>query len=156
MEKALIGAAGEHLVLSRLLRREILASLSTFNAAKYDILVNSKTKNSPALIQVKTTSQNKSTWQMRPEDAENSDKNFYYCFVDLSSSPEKIYVIPSKIVCRVLVESDKAWMAKPKKDGSKKAEHKRRMLKNHFSLPVKSAPPGWMDKYLEKWSQFER
>lgn len=155
IETSLIGAAGEHLVISRLLRRGILASQSPFNASRYDILVNSKKKKTPVLIQVKTTSQSKSNWQMKPEDAENSDRNFYYCFVDLSSKPEKVYVIPSKKVCEVLVEADKAWMAKPRKDGAKKGEHKRRMLKNEFILDIKSAPDGWMNKYLEKWEVFE-
>lgn len=155
IEKNLIGAAGEHLVVSRLLRRGILASQSPFNASRYDILVNSKQNKTPVLIQVKTTSQSKSNWQMKPEDAENSDKNFYFCFVDLSCAPEKVYVIPSKKVCQVLVEADKVWMDKPRKDGTKKGEHKMRMLKNRFILDIKSAPDGWMDKYLEKWEVFE-
>lgn len=156
IETSLIGAAGEHLVLSRLLIRGILASQSPFNASRYDILVNSKNKKTPVLIQVKTTSQGKSNWQMKPEDAENSDRNFYYCFVDLSSKPEKVYVIPSKKVCEVLIEADKTWMAKPRKDGAKKSEHKRRMLKNEFILDIKGAPNGWMNKYLEKWEVFSR
>ncbi len=156
IQTSLIGAAGEHLVLSRLLRKGVLASQSPFNASRYDILVNTRRNQTPVLVQVKTTSQGKSNWQMKPEDANSSDKNFYYCFVDLSSEPEKVYVIPSKKVSQVLVEADKAWMSKPRKDGTKKAEHKMRMLKNKFILDIKSAPDGWMDKYLEKWEVFTR
>jgi len=156
IQTSLIGAAGEHLVLSRLLRKGVLASQSPFNASRYDILVNTKGNKTPVLIQVKTTSQGKSNWQMKPEDANSSDKNFYYCFVDLSSEPEKVYVVPSKKVSQVLVEADKAWMSKPRKDGTKKAEHKMRMLKNKFILNIKSAPDGWMDKYLERWEVFTK
>ena len=47
-------------------------------------------------------------------------------------------------------------MSKPRKDGTKKAEHKMRMLKNKFILDIKSAPDGWMDKYLEKWEVFTK
>jgi hypothetical protein len=156
IQTSLIGAAGEHLVLSRLLRKGVLASQSPFNASRYDILVNTRRNQTPVLIQVKTTSQGKSNWQMKPEDANSSDKNFYYCFVDLSTEPEKVYVVPSKKVSQVLVEADKAWMSKPRKDGTKKAEHKMRMLKNKFILDIKSAPDGWMDKYLEKWEVFTK
>ena len=39
-DKNLIGAAGEHLVLSRLLSLGLLVSKSPFNAFKADILVN--------------------------------------------------------------------------------------------------------------------
>jgi len=156
IETSLIGAAGEHLVLSRLLRKGLLASQSPFNASRYDILVNTTRNKTPVLIQVKTTSKGKSHWQMKPDDANNSEKNFYYCFVDLSSIPEKVYVVPSKKVSQVLVEADKVWMSRPRKDGKKKAEHKMRMLKNNFILDIKSAPNGWMDKYLEKWEVFTK
>jgi hypothetical protein len=27
------------------------------------------------------------------------------------------------------------------------------MLKNEFVMDIKSAPDGWMDKYLENWDQ---
>jgi hypothetical protein len=37
------------------------------------------------------------------------------------------------------------------KDGSKRVEHKYRLLKNNFGTTVKSAPNGWMDGYLENW-----
>jgi hypothetical protein len=45
-------------------------------------------------------------------------------------------------------------MKKPMKDGSKRTKHQGRKLKNKFIVDIKSAPDGWMDKYLEKWDVF--
>ena len=50
----LVGAAGEHLVLSRLLNRQYLAAQAPPGAAKVDILVNHLDDKPPRLIQVKT------------------------------------------------------------------------------------------------------
>jgi hypothetical protein len=90
---------------------------------------------------------------MKPEHASTADPDLMYCFVDMYSLPEKIYVVPSKVIAKVLTEADKVWMSKPRKDGKEKAEHKLRMLKNEFIMDIKSAPDGWMDKYLENWDQ---
>jgi hypothetical protein len=152
IEKNLVGAAGEHLVLSRLLRRGLLAAQSPRGAKKADIIVHPIDGGSTWLIQVKTKlKSSKTEWIMKPEHATTVDSDLIYCFVDLHSSPEKIYVVPSKVVAKVLTDADKVWMDKPRRDGKEKAEHKLRMLKNEFMLDVKSAPDGWMEKYLEKW-----
>ena len=50
----LVGAAGEYLVLSRLLNRQYLAAQAPPGAAKVDILVNHLDGKPPRLIQVKT------------------------------------------------------------------------------------------------------
>jgi len=51
----------------------------------------------------------------------------------------------------VLKEADKAYMKKPKSDGSIRTSHSRRMLKPSFLVDIPSAPDGWMERYLEKW-----
>ena len=151
-DKNLIGAAGEYLVLSRLLQRGILASLSPFNAFKADILVNPVNGGMASYIQVKTTTKvNKSEWNVSEKDLNHDDKNMFYCFVELNSNPQRIFVIPARKVSQVLIDSDRAYMKKPMKDGSIRTEHKYRLLKNNFGTNVKSAPSGWMDEYLEKW-----
>ena len=103
VDKQLIGAAGEHLVLSRLLQRGILASLSPFNAFKADILVNPLNGGSASYIQVKTTTKvNKSEWNVSEKDLKHNDKNMFYCFVELNSSPQRVFVIPARKVSQVL------------------------------------------------------
>ena len=151
-DKNLIGAAGEYLVLSRLLQRGILSSLSPFHACKADILVNPVNGGDASYIQVKTTTKvNKSEWNVSEKDLKQNDKNMFYCFVELNSSPQRVFVIPARKVSQVLIDSDRAYMKKPMKDGSKRTEHKYRLLKNNFGTNVKSAPSGWMDEYLENW-----
>ena len=51
-DKNLVGAAGEHLVLSRLLSKGILAAQAPRGARKADILVNHLDGKPPCLIQV--------------------------------------------------------------------------------------------------------
>ena len=87
IEKNLVGAAGEHLVLSRLLRRGLLAAQSPRGAKKADIIVHPIDGGTPWLIQVKTKlKSSKTEWIMKPEHATTVDLDLIYCFVDLHLS----------------------------------------------------------------------
>ena len=105
IENALIGAAGEHLVLSRLLSRGILASLSPRNAYKADILVNPTDGGKPLLIQVKARTGKGPTkrWTMKSKHEAMTDSNLFYCFVDLSEEHPSVYVIPAKVVASLVL-----------------------------------------------------
>ena len=152
-DKNLTGAAGEHLVLSRLLSRGILASQAPRGTRKADILVNPLDGRKPRLIQVKTTIAEKGAlgWKMKDEHMTDTSSDLIYCFVDFRSSPERVFVIPAKKVAEVSIAVDKAWMKKPKQDGSKREKNMWRMIKPSFYVKTEVAPEGWMDKYLEKW-----
>ncbi len=152
-DKNLTGAAGEHLVLSRLLSRGILASQAPRGTRKADILVNPLDGGKPKLIQVKSTSSGSGAigWKMKDEHMTEKSADLIYCFVDFRSKPEKVYVVPAKKVAEILVAVDKAWMKKPMKDGSKREKNMWRMIKPKFIVKTEVAKPGWMDKYLEKW-----
>ena len=152
-ENIFIGASGEHLVLSRLYSLRILASLAPPNAPEVDILVNPVDGNTSKLIQVKSTESTGKNrgWPMRDEHLDLTSPKLFYCFVELSSRPQNIFIIPSRVVAQVLKEADKAYMKKPKSDGSIRTSHSRRMLKPSFLVDIPSAPDGWMERYLEKW-----
>lgn len=152
-DKQLIGAAGEHLVLSRLLRLGILASLAPRGTRMADILVNPLDGGKPLLIQVKTRlyGPKNGGWKMDDKHMSETSNNLFYCFVDLQTFPELVYVVPAKKVAQVLIEADKSWMNKPMRDGSKRTKNMWRMIKPSFIVDVNSAPKGWMDKYLENW-----
>ena len=158
IQTQLVGAAGEHLVLSRLLSRGILAAQAPQGTRKADIIVHPLDGGTPWLIQVKTrlTGPSGSGWKL--DDAHMAEKstNLMYCFVDLQTVPERVYVVPSKKVAQVLIEADKEWMRKPMRDGSKRTKNMWRKIKPNFILKLKSAPDGWMDKYLENWEQLEK
>jgi hypothetical protein len=153
IQTQLVGAAGEHLVLSRLLRLGILAAQAPQGTRKADIIVHPLDGGTPWLIQVKTRLKGSEGggWKLDDKHMSEVSPNLIYCFVDLQSSPEKVYVVPSKKVSQILIEADREWMKKPMRDGSKRTKNMWRMIKPKFILNLKSAPPGWMDKYLEAW-----
>jgi len=76
-DKNLVGAAGEHLVLSRLLSKGILAAQAPRGARKADILVNHLDGKPPCLIQVKTRSGSGANtgWHMGEKHEEVKDKD---------------------------------------------------------------------------------
>jgi hypothetical protein len=152
-DKNLIGAAGEHLVLSRLLSKEILAAPAPRGTRKADILVMHLDAGEPSLIQVKTQSgpEARKTWMMSKKHEEETHNHFFYCFVDMNNEFSKIYVIPSIKVATVIKEDYRVWLATPGKNGREHKATDMRTLCYHYDEGLKSAPIGWMDEYLERW-----
>lgn len=154
-DKQLIGAAGEHLVLSRLLTRGLLASLAPRGTRKADILVNPLDGGRPFLIQVKTRSGNDKNfnWAMTKKAEEIVEKDIFYCFVNLDPQHPDVYVIPAKLVASIVKEHHANWLATPGKNGKVHKDSDMRTLEYKYKTKIKNAPEGWMDKYLENWEQ---
>lgn len=153
-DKNLVGAAGEHLVLSRLLSEGILAAPAPRGARKADILVNYLDGKLPCLIQVKTRKglDADSGWHMGEKHEEIKDEDLYYCFVAIDEGKNLVYIIPATKVSEVVEDSHNTWLKTPGAKGQKHNETKMRFIKNRYGgLSVKSAPDGWMDEYLEAW-----
>jgi hypothetical protein len=152
-DKALIGAAGEHLVLSRLLARGLLASQAPRGTRKADILVNPLDDGKPRLIQVKTRSQKAKTlsWAMSEKSEHTSEPDLFFCFVDISKVQPDVYVIPSFLVAAILKEDHSTWMAVPAKNGEAHNDNSMRRLTSDYKGRLKTAPEGWIDRYLEAW-----
>ena len=152
-DKALVGAAGEHLVMSRLLNREFLAALAPTRVEKVDILVNHLDGKAPCLIQVKTRTgiDANDGWILNEKNETINDADIFYCFVALGDIESQVYVIPASQVAKVVRESHATWLRTPGAKGQKHNDSKMRKIRNKYSFSVKSAPNGWMDKYLEKW-----
>lgn len=157
IDSQLIGAAGEHLVLSRLLAKGILAAQAPRGVRKADILVNHLDNKSSSLIQVKTRSGKGSDggWHMKAKHEDIKDADMYYCFVDLGVEHPTIHIIPAKVVAKVVKESHSVWLASPGKNGKSHNDSDMRRIRRSYGWPVKSAPDGWMDKYLENWTELE-
>lgn len=154
-DKALVGAAGEYLVLSRLLSRGILASQAPRGTRKADILVNFLDADTSCLIQVKTRSTKGGDfgWHMSKKHEDIKDRDLFYCFVDLSLEPAKIYVIPSKVVAETIKESHQKWLDTP---GVKGQKHKTTELRRISpKMKLEHVPDNWLDKYSENWEQIE-
>ena len=153
-DKQLIGAAGEHLVLSRLLSRGLLASQAPRGTRKADILVNPLDGGRPVLIQVKTTAGAKSrvAWHMNVKHESINDKDLFYCFVDLGEFNPDVYVIPAAVVAKVIKTSHSNWLKTPGVNGRQRNDSDMRLISNSPRTENRYAPKGWMDKYLEAWN----
>lgn len=152
-DKAIVGAAGEHLVLSRLLNRGFLAAPAPRGVEKVDILVNHLDGKAPCLIQVKSRTglDANAGWPLDGKNETIDDADIFYCFVALGDVESQVYVIPASQVAKVVRESHATWLRTPGAKGQKHNDSKMRKIRNKYSFSVKSAPNGWMDKYLEKW-----
>jgi hypothetical protein len=152
-DKNLVGAAGENLVLSRLLSRGILASQAPRGTRKADILVNPLDGGSPLLIQVKTTlhTGGRAKWHMKEKHEGIADKDMFYCFVDLGEKDSDIFVIPAKVVSHTIKASYKAWLKTPGKKGQAHNETVMRWITSKYPWKVPGISDDWMEEYLEKW-----
>jgi hypothetical protein len=152
-DRQLIGAAGEHLVLSRLLTHGLLASLSPRGVETADILVNPLDGRKPKLIQVKTRSGNDKTfkWTMTQKSENISDKDIFYCFVNLEEKHPDVYVIPSTIVAVIVKQHHSEWLASTSKNGKPHKDSSIRTLLYDYKGKLSSAPDNWMEQYLENW-----
>ena len=154
-DKALVGAAGEYLVLSRLLSRGILASQAPRGTRKVDILVNFLDTDKSCLIQVKTRSTvgGDLGWHMAKKHEEIKDQDLFYSFVDLSVEPAKVYVIPALVVATMVKDSHQLWLDTPGQKGQKHKPTDMRRISPKVNL--EHVPDNWMDEYLENWEQIE-
>jgi hypothetical protein len=156
-DKQLVGAAGEHLVISRLLNLGFLAAQAPRGTRKVDVLVNHLDNKSPWLVQVKTRTGMDADqgWHMGAKHEEMKDKDMFYCFVALGDIESNIYVIPAEKVAKVVTESHATWLKTPGAKGQQRNDTEMRRIKNRYKMKIESAPDGWMDKYLENWNQLK-
>lgn len=150
IDTSLTGAAGEHLVLSRLLSRGILAAQAPRGARKADVLVNFLDGGSPALIQVKSRqSGSDGGWHMSEKHETQTEDDLYFCFVNFEPSSPTVHVIPASVVAEVIKKDHEIWLDTPGKQGQAHNPSVMRRVKPKSS----GQEDGWMDKYLENWSQ---
>jgi len=172
-QSSVIGAAGEHLVLSNLLRLNFVAGQAPYNTKDYDLVVLNKNGTSSSPIQVKTAL-NKDGWVMKKKD-ETPIKNLIFCFVylEINSSKTEIYIIDSKTVSEVLRFSHKIWLKVPGLKGRKHNDNNMRVLSRNNAVIVGKVKnfeeylntdeieflanysEGWLNKYKDGWNLIE-
>ena len=158
---AVIGAAGEHLVLSRLLSRGIIAAKVPERTAKVDIVIHRSRPSGEldvaAAIQVKTrTRGGDGGWHMKAQHETWASTWLYYAFVDFEPEHPVVFVIPSRKVAAVIKHSHALWLARPGKKGQAHNDSVMRRIRPKYTHPVPGAPGGWMEKYREAWGQLEK
>ncbi len=152
-DTTLTGAAGEHLVLSRLLQRGIVAAQAPEGVRKVDVLVNFLDGGRPCFIQVKARQfGSDGGWHMSLKHEEVRDDDLFYAFVDFQPENPTVHILPSRVVAESISAAHKIWLATPGKNG--KAHNPTDMRRLGPKIPGKS--PGWLDEYLERWDLLER
>lgn len=147
-DTTLTGAAGEHLVLSRLLQRGVVAAQAPEGVRKVDILVNPLDGGTPLFIQVKSRQfGSDGGWHMRAKHEAMIEDNLFYCFVDFEPREPVVFVVPSKVVADSIAEDHRIWLATPGKKGQAHNDHDMRRVRPKMA----SMPDDWMVQYLENW-----
>jgi hypothetical protein len=167
-QSAVLGASGEYLVLSHLLRLNFIAGKAPDNTKDYDLIVLGKDDTSSSPVQVKTTFKT-DAWILK-EKHETPIKNLIFFFVYMSKDSHKneIFVINSEVVAYAISTSHKIWLKLPGLKGQKHNESPMRRLHRDFNFFTKlknykeylnkeeikfieEYSSGWMDKYKDAW-----
>ena len=155
---SLTGAAGEHFVMSELLRRGMIAALAPAGVPNCDIVVTDDIGERLCAIQVKTRRGKGSDrgWHMGKKHETLTSPTLFYCFVDFAMGTGEVpftYVVPAAVVAQTLMECHRAWLTQP---GAKGQPHNdsdfRRFLPSYANLKMGKYEDGWLASYREAWS----
>ncbi len=160
----LIGAAGEHFVMSALLRQGYIAALAPEGAPNIDILLSDLNGTKLLGLQVKSRSGKGSDggWHMRPKHESIVDDRLLYCFVDFADAGDAldhipdVFIIPSAVVAEAIRSTHATWLRNPGKNGHvRKQNSVRRLIPDYSRICAPETTPyvrGWMDKCKSGWS----
>lgn len=156
------GAAGEHFVMSQLLRRGMIAALAPAGVPNTDIVVTDKLGDRLCAVQVKVRREigRDGGWHMKRKHETIVSPSLFYCFVDFGrelSDPAKTWVVPSSVVATALAITYQRWLHQPGRNGRAHKDHDlRRLLPDYASAGLGDEyKSGWLDPYFEKWDSLK-
>lgn len=142
-----IGIAGEHFIAYMLAKHDFKVGMTSGRTEGFDLFVKNP-YGMNMVVSVKTTYSNESKEILMNKKAEKlKEEDLFYAFVRLNmpeGEPE-FWIVPSLIVANAMVDSDKVWMDKPKRDGSAHKETPLRL----FALGAHRLYPDDWEKQLE-------
>jgi hypothetical protein len=154
-QTSLTGVAGEHHVLSELLRRGYIAALAPAGVPTADIVVTNRDATWQCAIQVKTRRGigTDGGWHMSKKHETIRGERLFYCFVDFLDSYDArpiVYVLPASVVAEAITEAHQQWLngKATRNDGPM-----RRLLPDYSKVWVSNNPypSGWLEKYRDAW-----
>lgn len=166
ISSSIVGASGEHHVLSQLLRRGWIAALAPDGAPNMDIVVTDERSRKLCAIQVKTRRDIGSDkgWHMRPKHESLIADDLFYVFVDVGREPSDLatcYILPSRVVADAIRLCHQVWLETPGRNGQQHRDSAVRRLLPDYSRtrPVTDEGKaiigqyslGWLDQYRENW-----
>lgn len=115
-----LGAAGEHYVMSLLLRHGFIAALAPVGVPNCDIVVTDDIGDRLCAVQVKTRVDKGSDggWHMSRKHESISSPGLFYAFLDFGktlTAPPVCYVVPSAVVADAVARSHATWLSQPGK-----------------------------------------
>ena len=155
---SLLGAAGEHYVMSQLLRRGFIAALAPVGVPMADIIVTDDTGNRAAALQIKTRRELGSDggWHMKAKHEDVRGTSLFYVFLsfptDASSLPDA-FIVPAAVVGHALYTAHQAWLARPGRGGKPhKDGEMRRFLPDYSEEGLhETHGAGWLEQYRDAW-----
>ncbi|MGE3624381.1 MAG: hypothetical protein AB7H77_11000 [Bdellovibrionales bacterium] len=159
-QSSLLGAAGEHFVMSELLRRGFIAALAPQGVPNTDIVVTDLEGHRLCSIQVKTRRHLGSDggWHMKSKHEKILGDSLFYCFVDFgktTSDRPQLFILPSATIAEILKQTHIYWLNKPGKKGqAHKDTVMRRLLPDYSRLYGEDPTPykaGWLEAYRDVW-----
>ena len=154
---SLTGAAGEHFVMSELLRRGLIAALAPAGVPNCDIVVTDDIGERLCAVQVKARLGKGSDrgWHMRRKHEQLTARSLFYCFVDFGAVTGEApftYVVPASIVAQCLADNHRLWLAQPGAKGQPHNDNDMRRFKPDYSnLGTSNYGDGWLEPYREAW-----
>lgn len=154
---SLTGAAGEHYVMSELLRRNYIAALAPAGVPDCDIIVTDLGGKHLCAVQVKTRNNTGADrgWHMGIKHEGLQRATLFYCFVDFAMGKDCgpfTYVVPAAVVAKALAETHQAWISQPGKKGQQRKDgNMRRFLPSYAHLSMGCYEEGWLEQYREAW-----
>lgn len=159
---SLTGAAGEHFVMSALLRRGMIAALAPAGVPNCDIIVTDEIGARLCAVQVKTRNNRGADggWHMGKKHESLTSPTLFYCFVDFAVGEDRgplTYVVPSAVVAEVLALSHQTWLSQPGVKGQQRKDNDlRRFLPDYSHLVAGKYGFGWLEPYREAWHLLEQ
>jgi hypothetical protein len=155
---SLLGAAGEHYVMSQLLRSGFIAALAPVGVPTADIVVTDDAGERAYAIQVKTRREIGSDggWHMKAKHEGIRGESLFYVFLTFPNNTKRLpdlFVVPSAVVADVLYRDHRSWLNSPGKNGQAHKDGVMRRFKPDYSKTGLGAEygAGWLDKYRDAW-----
>lgn len=156
----LLGAAGEHYVMSVLLRHDYIAALAPVGVPNCDIVVTDEIGDKLCAIQVKTRVDKGSDggWHMSRKHESIASPGLFYAFLDfgrtLTEQPS-CFIVPSAIVAQTVARSHQTWLSQPGKRGQERKDGElRRFMPDYTKVGLDiGCGPGWLEPYRDAWER---
>jgi len=154
----LLGAAGEHYIMSQFLRRGLIAALAPVGVPNADLIVTDDIGEKLCAIQVKTRVDKgrDGGWHMSKKHEDIVSENLLYAFLDFGGTLVDLpncFIVPSAEVAAAVRESHALWLATPGKRGQQRNDsNMRRFLPDYSKVGLDiGRPQGWLSPYREAW-----